>query len=69
MKDRAGHDKRYAVNATKIKEELSWEPSLQFEQGIEKTIQWYLENDQWLENISSGAYQHYYEKKYNLNNN
>ena len=69
VKDRAGHDKRYAVNATKIKEELSWEPSLQFEEGIEKTIQWYLENDQWLENISSGAYQHYYEKKYNLNDN
>ena len=69
VKDRAGHDKRYAVDATKIKEELSWEPSLQFEEGIEKTIQWYLENDQWLENISSGAYQHYYEKKYNLNDN
>ena len=69
VKDRAGHDKRYAVDATKIKDELSWEPSLQFEEGIEKTIQWYLENDQWLENISSGAYQHYYEKKYNLNDN
>jgi dTDP-glucose 4,6-dehydratase len=54
--DRAGHDMRYAINAKKIKTELGWEPSLQFEEGIRKTIDWYLENTAWLEDISTGAY-------------
>jgi len=63
--DRAGHDMRYAIDATKLKNELGWTPSLQFEEGIEKTIQWYLTNEEWLNNVTSGAYQHYYEKQYN----
>jgi dTDP-glucose 4,6-dehydratase len=64
VKDRAGHDLRYAIDATKIKNELGWEPSLQFEEGIERTIDWYLENTAWLENVTSGEYQKYYEKQY-----
>lgn len=64
VKDRAGHDLRYAIDATKIKNELGWEPSLQFEEGIEKTIDWYLENTEWLENVTSGDYQKYYEDQY-----
>ncbi len=64
VKDRAGHDLRYAIDATKIKNELGWEPSLQFEEGIEKTIDWYLENTEWLENVTSGDYQKYYEEQY-----
>jgi dTDP-glucose 4,6-dehydratase len=63
--DRAGHDMRYAIDATKLKNELDWTPSLQFEEGIEKTIQWYLTNEEWLNNVTSGAYQNYYEKQYN----
>ena len=59
VKDRAGHDLRYAIDATKIKEELGWEPSLQFEEGIEKTIIWYLENKQWIEEVTSGSYIEY----------
>lgn len=62
--DRAGHDLRYAIDATKIQKELGWEPSLQFEEGIEKTIQWYLDNQKWLENITSGEYQKYYQNQY-----
>ncbi|MCF8358793.1 MAG: dTDP-glucose 4,6-dehydratase [Prolixibacteraceae bacterium] len=62
--DRAGHDLRYAIDATKIKNELSWEPSLQFEEGIEKTIDWYLNNKEWLNNVTSGDYQNYYKKMY-----
>jgi dTDP-glucose 4,6-dehydratase len=62
--DRAGHDLRYAIDATKIQKDLGWEPSLQFEEGIEKTIQWYLDNQQWLENITSGEYQKYYKNQY-----
>jgi dTDP-glucose 4,6-dehydratase len=54
--DRAGHDLRYAIDATKIKNELGWEPSLQFEEGIEKTVKWYIENQEWLDDIVSGAY-------------
>ena len=64
VKDRAGHDLRYAIDATKLQEELDWVPSLQFEEGLEKTIDWYLENEDWLENITSGDYQEYYEKQY-----
>ena len=63
--DRAGHDLRYAIDSTKLKHELGWEPSLQFEEGIEKTVAWYLDNSEWLENITSGDYQEYYNKMYN----
>lgn len=62
--DRAGHDLRYAIDSTKLKNELGWEPSLQFEEGIEKTIDWYLENTEWLENITSGDYKKYYQEQY-----
>ena len=62
--DRAGHDMRYAIDATKLKDELGWEPSLQFEEGIEKTIDWYLANEEWMNNITSGDYQQYYEQQY-----
>lgn len=62
--DRAGHDLRYAIDSTKLKNELGWEPSLQFEEGIEKTVQWYLENEAWMNQITSGAYQKYYEDMY-----
>lgn len=65
VKDRAGHDMRYAIDATKIKNELGWEPSLQFEEGLEKTVDWYLTNTDWLQNVTSGAYQAYYQKHYN----
>lgn len=64
VKDRAGHDLRYAIDATKIKKEFGWEPSLQFEEGIEKTIDWYLENEKWLDNVTSGDYQKYYKEQY-----
>jgi len=64
VKDRAGHDLRYAIDATKIKEELNWEPSLQFEKGLEKTVNWYLENEEWLEEVTSGKYQEYYKQQY-----
>jgi len=62
--DRAGHDVRYAIDSTKLKNELGWEPSLQFEEGIEKTVQWYLQNKEWMENITSGDYQKYYKEMY-----
>jgi dTDP-glucose 4,6-dehydratase len=62
--DRAGHDMRYAIDATKLKEELNWLPSLQFEEGLSKTIDWYLSNEKWLNNITSGNYQKYYEEQY-----
>ena len=62
--DRAGHDERYAIDSSKLKDELGWEPSLQFEEGIEKTVQWYLENQEWLNNVTSGDYQAYYQKMY-----
>lgn len=62
--DRAGHDLRYAIDSTKLNKELGWEPSLQFEEGIEKTVKWYLENQEWLDNVTSGDYQRYYEKMY-----
>ena len=62
--DRAGHDMRYAIDSTKLHEELGWEPSLQFEEGIEKTVKWYLENQAWMDNVTSGDYQKYYEEMY-----
>ncbi len=62
--DRAGHDLRYAIDSNKLKNELGWSPSLQFEQGIEKTVAWYLDNQQWMDNITSGDYQSYYESMY-----
>ena len=62
--DRAGHDLRYAIDSSKLKNELGWEPSLQFEEGIEKTVKWYLNNKEWIENVTSGDYQAYYKKMY-----
>jgi len=62
--DRAGHDLRYAIDSSKLKNELGWEPSLQFEEGIEKTVKWYLENQEWVNNVTSGDYQAYYQKMY-----
>ena len=64
VKDRAGHDLRYAIDATKLQNELGWEPSLQFEEGLSKTIDWYLSNTDWLENVTSGAYTAYYKAAY-----
>ena len=62
--DRAGHDLRYAIDSTKLQKELGWEPSLQFEEGIEKTVRWYLDNQEWMDNITSGDYEKYYEEMY-----
>ena len=64
VKDRAGHDLRYAIDSTKLQKELGWTPSLQFEEGLEKTIDWYLLNDEWMNEITSGDYQKYYEEQY-----
>ena len=64
--DRAGHDLRYAIDATKLKNELGWMPSLQFEEGLSKTIDWYLNNKSWLEDVTSGNYQKYYEEQYHV---
>ena len=64
VKDRPGHDKRYAIDANKLKNELGWEPSLQFEEGLVKTIAWYLKNEKWMDNITSGDYQNYYKQQY-----
>ena len=63
--DRAGHDLRYAIDSRKLQAELGWEPSLQFEEGIEKTVRWYLDNQEWLDNVTSGDYLKYYESMYN----
>ena len=62
--DRAGHDMRYAIDATKLCEDLGWRPSITFEEGLAKTIDWYLANDAWLEHVTSGAYRDYYEQQY-----
>ena len=62
--DRLGHDARYAIDSTKLQRELGWEPSLQFEEGIERTVRWYLDNEEWLTNITSGEYEKYYESMY-----
>jgi dTDP-glucose 4,6-dehydratase len=64
VKDRAGHDMRYAIDSSKLKKELGWAPSLQFEEGLEKTVDWYLSNEEWLNNIITGDYGKYYEKQY-----
>jgi len=64
VKDRPGHDKRYAIDANKIKSELGWQPSVTFEEGLNKTIDWYLQNEAWLNNVTSGNYQAYYQKQY-----
>ena len=62
--DRLGHDARYAIDSTKLQKELGWEPSLQFEEGIEKTVRWYLDHQEWMDNITSGEYEKYYEEMY-----
>jgi dTDP-glucose 4,6-dehydratase len=62
--DRLGHDRRYAIDARKIISELGWKPTVTFEQGLEKTIQWYLDNGDWLKNVVSGDYQKYYQDMY-----
>lgn len=62
--DRLGHDARYAIDSTKLQKELGWEPSLQFEEGIEKTVRWYLENQDWMDNVTSGEYEKYYDSMY-----
>lgn len=64
VKDRPGHDLRYAIDATKINKELGWKPSVTFEEGLDKTIDWYLNNEEWLKNVTSGDYQKYYKKQY-----
>jgi dTDP-glucose 4,6-dehydratase len=64
VKDRAGHDLRYAIDSTKLQQELGWKPSLQFEEGLEKTVDWYMQNQEWLDNVTSGAYQKYYSNQY-----
>ena len=65
IKDRAGHDQRYAIDAGKIREELGWTPSINFEDGLSKTIDWYLANKEWIEKVTSGSYQNYYDQQYN----
>jgi dTDP-glucose 4,6-dehydratase len=62
--DRAGHDLRYAIDANKIMKDLGWEPSLQFEEGIDKTVDWYLNNQQWMDEVTSGDYAKYYDNMY-----
>ncbi|MBQ9615916.1 MAG: GDP-mannose 4,6-dehydratase, partial [Selenomonadaceae bacterium] len=64
VEDRKGHDRRYAINPTKIKNDLGWEPETRFEDGIKQTIQWYLDHKDWWENIINGEYQNYYDKMY-----
>ena len=64
VKDRAGHDQRYAIDASKLTQELGWSPSLRFEEGLEKTVDWYLSHPEWIEHVTSGAYQAYYQKFY-----
>jgi dTDP-glucose 4,6-dehydratase len=64
VKDRSGHDMRYAIDATKLENELNWKPSITFEEGLEKTVDWYLENEDWVKEVTSGDYQKYYESMY-----
>jgi dTDP-glucose 4,6-dehydratase len=65
VNDRPAHDKRYAIDATKINVELGWKPSVTFKEGLEKTVNWYMENEIWLKNVTSGKYQEYYNNQYN----
>ena len=69
VKDRPGHDHRYAIDASLLNNELGWEPSLQFEEGLERTVDWYLANEEWVKHVTSGDYQQYYEDMYTKNNN
>ena len=62
--NRKGHDMRYAIDSRKLQKELGWEPTLQFEEGIEETVKWYLENQEWMDHVTSGEYQKYYEEMY-----
>ena len=62
--DRKGHNRRYAIDSRKLQKKIGWEPSLQFEEGIEETVKWYLENQEWMDHVTSGEYQNYYEKMY-----
>ncbi len=62
--DRAGHDKRYAIDASKLEKELGWKPSITFEEGLSKTVDWYLSNQEWVDKVTSGSYQEYYETMY-----
>jgi dTDP-glucose 4,6-dehydratase len=64
VKDRAGHDMRYAIDSGKLQSKLGWKPSVTFEQGLEKTVDWYLKNESWINNITSGEYEKYYQKQY-----
>jgi dTDP-glucose 4,6-dehydratase len=64
VKDRAGHDLRYAIDSSKLQKELKWKPSVTFEQGLERTVEWYLANEDWIEHITSGSYEQYYKKQY-----
>jgi dTDP-glucose 4,6-dehydratase len=64
VKDRPGHDQRYAIDATKLNKELGWTPSLQFEEGLEKTVDWYLAHQDWVKEVTSGDYQNYYKQQY-----
>ena len=64
VKDRPGHDLRYAIDASKINKELGWRPTVTFEEGLSETIDWYLNNEEWLENVTSGNYQNYYKEQY-----
>lgn len=68
VRDRAGHDRRYAIDATKIKTQLGWEPTLQFEEGIRLTIDWYLQNSDWVSSVLDGTYQEYYKRQYGTAN-
>ena len=64
VQDRAGHDLRYAIDSSKLQNDLGWKPSVTFEQGLEKTVAWFLANETWLQNVTSGDYQNYYSKQY-----
>jgi dTDP-glucose 4,6-dehydratase len=64
VKDRAGHDMRYAIDSSKLQKTLKWRPSLKFEEGLERTVDWYLSNNEWLQNVTSGDYQKYYDMQY-----
>jgi dTDP-glucose 4,6-dehydratase len=66
VKDRPGHDRRYAMNISKIEAELGWQPKETFETGIRKTIRWYIENESWIEGVTSGAYRHWMAKQYSI---